>query len=58
MPHPGCTSNRDVIVMLKKRHHVASQRIQDFENFFMFSNKNEIFSGEQEKLSIIRVRVG
>ena len=35
-PHVVCTSVRDVIVKLKLRHHVASQRIQDFlEVFFM-----------------------
>ena len=34
-PHFGRTSTRDAIVMLKLRHHVASQRIQDFlEAFF------------------------
>ena len=38
-PHVGCTSICDVIVVLKWRHHVASQRIQDFlEALFMFSN--------------------
>ena len=37
-PHASCTMFRDVIVMLKWRHHVASRRIQDFlEVFFMFS---------------------
>ena len=36
-PHAKRTSIHDVIVMLKIRHHVASQRIQDFlEIFFMF----------------------
>ena len=36
-PHAGCTSIRDVIVMLKLRHHVTSQRFQDFlEAFVMF----------------------
>ena len=36
-PHTGRTSIRDVIVMIKRRHHVASQRIQEFlEAFFMF----------------------
>ena len=40
---------RDVIVML------SSQRFLDFqEAFFIF----EVFSGEQEKESIIRVRMG
>ena len=29
-PHAGRTSIRDVIIMLKLRHHVASQHIQDF----------------------------
>ena len=29
-PHAGRTSTGDVIVMLKLRHHVASQRIHDF----------------------------
>ena len=40
--------------------HVASQRIQDYlEGFFkFFSNINEVLSGEQEKESIIRVRMG
>ena len=38
-PHDGRTSICDVIVMLKGRHHVTSQRIQDFlEALFMFSN--------------------
>ena len=38
-PHAGRTSISDVIVMLTLRHHVTSQRIQDFpEVFFMFSN--------------------
>ena len=37
LPHAGRTSIRDVIVMLKLRHHVASQRIQDFlDVFFTF----------------------
>ena len=36
-PHADCTSISDVIVMLKWRPHVASQRIQDFlEDFIMF----------------------
>ena len=36
-PHADRTSIRDVIVMLKWRHHVAFQRIQDFlEVFFTF----------------------
>ena len=35
--HTGRTSIHDVIIILKVRHHVASQRIQDFpEVFFMF----------------------
>ena len=35
--HVGRTSIHDVIVMLKLRLHVASQRTQDFlEGFFMF----------------------
>ena len=35
--HAGQTSIRDVIVMLKWRHHVASQHIQDYQEvFFMF----------------------
>ena len=41
LPHAGRTSTRDVIIMLKLRHHVASQGIQDFlEVFFhvLFSN--------------------
>ena len=29
-PHAGRTSIGDMIVALKRRHHVASQRIQDF----------------------------
>ena len=33
-PHAGRTSIRYVIVMLKLRHHVASQRIQDFLEVF------------------------
>ena len=54
------TSIRDVIVMLKRRHHVTSQRIRDsLEVFLMFFLiENEVFSGEQEKKSIIHVRVG
>ena len=36
-PHAGCSSFCDIIVMLKWRHHVASQRIQDsLEAIFMF----------------------
>ena len=36
-PHFGRTSIRNVTVMLKLRHHVTSQPIQDFlESFFMF----------------------
>ena len=54
--HASRTSIRDVIVVL--RHHVPSQRICDFlEVFFMFFFQNEVFSGEQEKESIIRVRM-
>ena len=42
-----------------KCHHVESQRIQDFlEAFLMLPIKNEVFSGEQEKEFIIRVRMG
>ena len=38
-PHAGRMSIRDVIVMVKRRHHVASQRIQDFcEAFSRLSN--------------------
>ena len=49
-PHAGRTSIRDVIVMLKLRHHVASRRIQDFlEAFFIFSNIKCVLIGEQEK---------
>ena len=55
--HAGRTSIRDVIVMLKLRHHVASQRIQDFlVIFFVFvqhkmrylvmSKKNDPYSCE------------
>ena len=33
-PHAGRTSIRDVIVMLKLRHHVAYQRIQHFLEVF------------------------
>ena len=60
LPHAGRTSFRDVIAMIKWRHHVASQRIQDFlEAFFhVFQYKMSVFSGEQEKESIIRVRMG
>ena len=37
--HAGHMSIRDVIVRVKLRHHVTSQRIQDIlEVFFMFSN--------------------
>ena len=39
-PHDGRTSIRDVIVMLKWRHRVASQRIQDFLEVFI----NEVLS--------------
>ena len=38
--------------MLKLRHHVSSRRIQDFLEIFsnvFFQDKNEVFSGEQEK---------
>ena len=53
------TRFRDVIVMLKWRHQVASQHIQEFlEAFSYLSNINEVFSGEQEKESIISVRMG
>ena len=40
-PHAGRTSIRDVIVMLKLCHHVASQRIQDFLEvcFVFFQNE-------------------
>ena len=49
-PHAGPTSIRDVVRMLSWRH-VASHRIQDFlEVFFqVFSNINEVFSGEKKK---------
>ena len=47
--------------MLKWHHHVASERIQDFlEVFFMIFfqlNKKWGMSGEEEKESIIRVRL-
>ena len=33
-PHTGRTSNRDAIVMIKCRHHVASKRIQGFVEVF------------------------
>ena len=55
--HDGGTWICDVIVMLKGRHHVTSQRIQDFQVVFFF-NINEVFSGEQEKESIFRMRIG
>ena len=42
-PHDGRTPICDVIEMLKWRRHVASQSIQ------VFSNINEVLSGEQEK---------
>ena len=50
----------DVIVMIRLHLHVASQCIQDFlEVFFhVFPIQNEVFSGEQEKESIIRVKTG
>ena len=36
--HTGRTSIRDVIVMLKRHHYVASRRIQEaFLRFFFFS---------------------
>ena len=59
-PHISRKPICDVIVMLKLRHYVASQHIQDFlEVFFMFFQyKNKVFSGEHEKESIIRVRMG
>ena len=45
--------------MLKLSHHVTSPHIQDFlEDFFMFSNINEVFSGEQEKESLIHMKMG
>ena len=38
-PHAGGTSLRDVIVMLKWSHHVASQRIQNYlEDFSCLCN--------------------
>ena len=43
-PHAGRMSIRDVIVMLKLRHHVASQRIQDFLELYILSILNDVFS--------------
>ena len=41
--HAGLTSIRDVSVMLKLCHFVASPRIQDFlEAFFVFSNMKNL----------------
>ena len=38
-PHAGRTSIRDVMIMFKWRHRVASKCIQDFGKlFYMFSN--------------------
>ena len=52
-------SIRDAIAILKLPDHVASQRIQDVHVFFQICPiSNEVFSCEQEKESIIRVRVG
>ena len=49
-PHVGRTLIRDVIVMLKSCHHVASQRILDLLEVFFhaFVIQNDIFSDEQE----------
>ena len=53
-PHTGHTSILDVIVVLKLCHHGAF-----LEVFFMFfSILTEAFSGDQETVSIIGVRVG
>ena len=56
-PRAARTSIRDVILTLKLRHDDASQRIQDFlDVFFMaFPILKEVFSGEQERESIIRI---
>ena len=56
-PRAVRTSIRDVILTLKLRHDDASQRIQDFlDVFFMvFPILKEVFSGEQERESIIRI---
>ena len=60
--HACRTSIRDVIVMLKWRHHVAFQRIQDFlEAFFVlfcFQYEMQYLVVSKTKESIIRVRVG
>ena len=49
-PYAGRTLVFDIIVMLKWRNHVASQRVEDFlEVYPRFSNKNEVLRGEQEK---------
>ena len=56
-PHPGRMWLRVVIILLKLRHHVTTQHIQDFlEVFFMFFQYK--ISGEKEKESIIHVRMG
>ena len=59
-PHAGHTSICDVIVMLKRRHHIASQRIQDFlESFCMFYQyRMPYLVVSQKKASIVRVRMG
>ena len=56
MPHASHALIHDVIIMLKCHHNVASQCIQ--EAFFMFFQKIEVFSGEQEKQFIICARMG
>ena len=57
--HAGLTSIRDVIVMLNDvtMSHLSVFRIF-WKSFPHFSNINEVFSGEHEKVSIMSVRVG
>ena len=49
--HAGHTSIRDVIVMIKLRHHVAYHGIRIFWKYLpcFFPVQNEEFSGEKEK---------
>ena len=53
-PHAGRMSICDVIVMLKLRHHVASQRIQDFLKasfiFFQYKMRYLVVSKKKNQL--------
>ena len=55
-PHTGHTSILDVIVVFKLCHHGAFLEV--FFMFVFFSILTEAFSGDQETVSIIGVRVG